>query len=116
MKKKQTLSKKKLYEMKPFDDPSKERERKNALNAKLNRDRKKALIGDAYKEILKLKTINRKLTRDMTNDRRKLCQARREIKLLKHRLQMTGVCEGGTNGGPNSLPSSRKSKANLVAN
>jgi len=104
MKKKQTLSKKKLYEMNPFDDPSKERERKNALNAKLNRERKKALIGDAYKEILKLKTINRKLTRDMTNDRRKLCQARREIKLLKHRLQMTGVCEGGANGGPNSLP------------
>merc|ERR1719470_192490 len=79
--------KQKLYEMGPFSDPNKERERKNALNAKRNRDRKKALIGDAHQQIMKLKSMNKKLLKDATADKKKLSAAQREIKLLKARLQ-----------------------------
>jgi len=79
--------KRKLYEMGPFSDPTKERERMNALNAKRNRDRKKSLIGDAEQQILKLKSLNKKLLKDATMDKKKLDAAQREIKLLKSRLQ-----------------------------
>jgi len=79
--------KKKLYEMGPFLDPVKERERMNALNAKQNRDRKKSLIGNAQQQILKLKSLNKKLLKDATVDKKKLQAAQREIKLLKSRLQ-----------------------------
>jgi len=64
------MKKKKLYEMESFADPAKERERRNALNAKRNRDRKKALIGNAYQKIIKLKSLNKKLLRITTNDKR----------------------------------------------
>lgn len=83
----------KLYEMGPFSDPNKEKERKNALNAKRNRDRKKALIGDAQQQIMKLKSMNRKLKKDATADRKKLSAAQREIKLLKTRLQSSADCD-----------------------
>jgi len=73
--------------MGPFSDPTKERERMNALNAKRNRDRKKSLIGDAEQQILKLKSLNKKLLKDATMDKKKLDAAQREIKLLKSRLQ-----------------------------
>jgi len=72
--------------MGPFSDPMKERERLNALNAKRNRDRKKTLIGNAQHEIFKLKTLNKKLLKDATMDKKKLSAAQREIKLLKSRL------------------------------
>jgi len=83
----------KLYEMGPFSDPNKEKERKNALNAKRNRDRKKALIGDAQKQIMKLKSMNKKLKKDATADKKKLSAAQREIKLLKTRLQSSANCD-----------------------
>jgi len=85
------MKKKKLYEMESFADPAKERERRNALNAKRNRDRKKALIGNAYQKIIKLKSLNKKLLRITTNDKKKLFEAQREIKLLKSRLQSSSM-------------------------
>jgi len=87
LKKSKQNQKRKLYEMGPFSDPIKERERLNALNAKRNRDRKKTLIGNAQHEIFKLKTLNKKLLKDATMDKKKLSAAQREIKLLKSRLQ-----------------------------
>jgi len=87
LKKSKQNQKRKLYEMGPFSDPIKERERLNALNAKRNRDRKKTLIGNAQHEIFKLKTLNKKLIKDATMDKKKLSAAQREIKLLKSRLQ-----------------------------
>jgi len=92
--KKSTQSRKtKLYEMAPFSDPNKERERMNALNAKRNRDRKKTLIGDAHHQIMKLKSLNKKLLKDATMDKKKLSAAQREIKLLKSRLQPSAHCD-----------------------
>jgi len=85
--------KQKLYEMGPFSDPNKEKERMNALNAKMNRDRKKALIGDAHQQIMKLKSLNKKLLKDATTDKKKLSAAQREIKLLKSRLQSPTNCD-----------------------
>jgi len=91
---KSTLSRKtKLYEMAPFSDPNKERERMNALNAKRNRDRKKTLIGNAQHQIMKLKSLNKKLLKDATTDKKKLSAAQREIKLLKSRLQPSTHCD-----------------------
>jgi hypothetical protein len=83
---KQTL-KKKLYEMGPFSDPSKERERKNALNAKKNRDQKKGLLSSAKQEILNLKSSNSRLVRTANMEKKKLLAAQREIKLLKLQLK-----------------------------
>lgn len=92
--KKSTQSRKtKLYEMAPFSDPNKERERMNALNAKRNRDRKKTLIGDAHHQIMTLKSLNKKLLKDATIDKKKLSAAQREIKLLKSRLQPSAHCD-----------------------
>merc|ERR1712058_113793 len=54
-------SKKKLYEMRPFADPSKEKERLNAINAKKNRDKKKILMTQSQNEINTLKELNKRL-------------------------------------------------------
>jgi len=79
-------SKKKLYEMRPFSDPTKERERLNAINAKKNREKKKILMTQSQNEIYTLKQLNKRLNKTVFIHKRKLLDATREIKLLKSKL------------------------------
>ena len=51
----------KLYEMRPFSDPEKERCRINAINAKINRDRKKNERNNISQEMSNLRQENKQL-------------------------------------------------------
>lgn len=78
---------KKLYEMKAFSDPLREKERQNAINAKKNRDKKKGLVGTVLQQIQQLKSVNDKLNKQSQEDKRKLLAAKKQIKLLKSKLE-----------------------------
>ena len=77
---------KKLYEMRPFADPIREKERQNAINAKKNRDKKNGLVYKAQDQIDRLKTVNKRLSKEALANRRKLSAAKTEIKRLKSAL------------------------------
>lgn len=89
--KKPTISqiKQRLYEVGPFSDPRKEKERKNAVNAKKNRDLQKNFLSTVQREINELKLVNSKLIKKADLERKKLLEAKREIKLLKIQLKTT---------------------------
>lgn len=91
---KKVHQRKKLYEMKAFADPVKERERQNAINAKKNRDRKNSLVSESQSEISQLRGVNRKLSKEAVMNKRRLLAARREIKVLQLRLGsgLLGTC------------------------
>ena len=78
----------KLYEMPQFPDLSKERCRQNAINSKINRDRKKMMLCEAESTISSLKTMNRRLVREAVSGRQRLLAARQEIQLLKKQLAL----------------------------
>jgi hypothetical protein len=80
--------KRKLYEMPQFLDENKERCRQNAINSKINRDRKKLLLSEAETTIVALKTMNRRLVREADSSRQRLLAARQEIQLLKKQLAL----------------------------
>lgn len=73
--------------MLPFSDPIKEKERQNAINAKKNRDLKKSLEHEALGQIGKLRALNKRLNKKAAADKRKLLSAKKEIKLLKLKLE-----------------------------
>jgi len=84
---KKVQRRKKLYQMKPFADPVKEKERQRAISAKLNREKKKGLESKKTCQINQLKLVNKKLSKEAIANRRKLAAAKREIKLLRLRLE-----------------------------
>jgi len=75
--------KKKLYEMEPLRDPVAEKNRQNALNAKKNRDKKKAELQEAEVEIDRLREENDDLRAESDNYRDQLEAARQELNMLK---------------------------------
>ena len=75
--------KRKLYEMEPLRDPVAEKNRQNALNAKKNRDKKKAELQEAAVEIDRLREENEDLRSESDNYRDQLEAARRELDMLK---------------------------------
>lgn len=77
--------------MKQFADPMREKERQNAINAKKNRDRKNSLVSKAQDQIDRLKAINKRLNKEATAEKRKLFAARKEIRLLKSKLQTSSI-------------------------
>jgi hypothetical protein len=80
--------KRKLYEMPQFLDEERERCRQNAINSKINRDRKKLLLSEAESTIVALKTMNRRLVREADSSRKRLLVARQEIERLKKQLTL----------------------------
>jgi len=84
---KKVQRRKKLYQMKPFADPVKEKERQRAISAKLNRERRKGLESKKTCQIDQLKLANKTLCKEAIANRRKLVAAKREIKLLRLRLE-----------------------------
>jgi len=75
--------KRKLYELEPLCDPVAEKNRQNALNAKKNRDKKKAELQEAAVEIDRLREENDDLRSESDNYRDQLEAARRELDMLK---------------------------------
>lgn len=84
---KKVQRRKKLYQMKPFADPVKEKERQRAISAKLNREKKKGLESSKTCQINQLKLVNKRLSKEAIANRRKLVAAKREIKLLRLRME-----------------------------
>merc|ERR1719510_131549 len=77
-KKKSSTRRTKLYEMSPFADPRKERDRLNALTAKMTREKKKQQFLSAQDQIVQLKTMNSKLMKQAKLERAKLAAAQKE--------------------------------------
>jgi len=81
-------NKTKLYEMPQFRDASRERCRLNAINSKINRDRKKKMLTEAEVAIATLRRMNRKLAQEAVRGRESLMAALQEIHLLKKQLAL----------------------------
>jgi len=83
-----TSQKRKLYEMAPLTDPAAEKCRQNALNAKINRDRKKKQLEEAETEINQLRSENQQLRNQSEQVKEELANARRELEELKEQMKM----------------------------
>eukprot|EP00088_Acartia_fossae_P047275 TRINITY_DN5126_c0_g1_i1.p1 TRINITY_DN5126_c0_g1~~TRINITY_DN5126_c0_g1_i1.p1 ORF type:complete len:334 (+),score=118.12 TRINITY_DN5126_c0_g1_i1:447-1448(+) len=82
----------KLYEVdQPLKDPEAEKCRLNAINAKKNRDRKKAQLSMAVAEISRLQTENAELRGEVEDVREELAEALHEIKQLKALMKLAGL-------------------------
>jgi len=86
---KRTLSiskKQRLYEMAPLQDPRREKNRRNAVNSKANRDLKKLQFLGIQEELSALRGQNKNLRKKADSGRRQLKMARQQIKKLKEKL------------------------------
>jgi len=90
------LSKKlKLYEVNcPLNNPEAEKCRLNAINAKKNRERKKAELQIAAEEIALLRSENAELREQAENVREELDHALSEIQELKSLMKLAGIPVG----------------------
>jgi len=73
----------KLYEHEPFSDPEMERCRQNAINAKINRDRKNKEKTQMNKEMAKLKRENQDLKKKNQRYRTRLTDFESRLQLLE---------------------------------
>jgi len=86
------LKKIKLYEVAaPLANPEAEKCRLNAINAKKNRERKKAQLEVAQKQIEELKSENRALRQEANSVREDLDCALQEIQQLKSLMKLAGL-------------------------
>jgi hypothetical protein len=83
----------KLYEQKPFENPELERCRQNALNAKLNRERKKREKEGMAKEMTKLRTENQRLKRQEAAMKSRAGDAERELQRLRTLLRSQNLSD-----------------------
>ena len=81
----------KLYEQKPFENPALEKCRMNALNAKLNREKKKREREEMVRDITKLKSENSRLRRSEAAAERRAGEAERELQRLRALLRRSEV-------------------------
>ena len=81
----------KLYEQKPFENPALEKCRMNALNAKLNREKKKKEREQMAKEVTKLRSENTRLRRAEAAAERRAGEAERELQRLRALLRQSDV-------------------------
>ena len=81
----------KLYEQKPFENPALEKCRMNALNAKLNREKKKREKEEMAKEVTKLRSENTRLRRAEAAAERRAGEAERELQRLRALLRQSDI-------------------------
>jgi len=82
----------KLYEVNcPLNNPEAEKCRLNAINAKKNRERKKAELQVAAEEIAQLRSENAQLREQAENVREDLDHALSEIQELKSLMKLAGI-------------------------
>lgn len=83
---------KKLYEVNcPLADPDAEKCRLNAINAKRNRDRKKAELERAHDEIRLLRRENQRLQEAVETSAEELAETRAELQQIKSMLKVAGL-------------------------
>lgn len=87
-------AKRKLYEMAPFSDPDMERCRLNAINAKINRDKKKKEKNALQSEMSKLQQENQELKKKNKKYRKQLTSFEARLSILEsiiraHQLEDT---------------------------
>lgn len=75
--------KQKLYEMAPFEDPDMERCRLNAINAKMNRDKKKKEKNVLQSEMSKLQAENQELKKKNRKYRKQLSSFEARLSILE---------------------------------
>lgn len=73
--------------MAPLQDPRREKNRRNAINSKVNRDLKKLQYIGIQEELSALRGQNRNLRKKADSGRRQLKAARHQIKKLKEKLE-----------------------------
>ncbi len=91
-----------LYDQKPFADPELERCRLNAICAKQNRDRKRQEKQNMEKEVVELRSENKKLKRQAESSAKRLKSAEEQLGRMREMLRTHGVeallemvkCEG----------------------
>jgi hypothetical protein len=82
----------KLYEVdRPLNNPEAEKCRLNAINAKKNRERKKAQLNKAETEISRLRSENAELREQAMTVREELDHALHEIQELKSLMKLAGL-------------------------
>jgi hypothetical protein len=81
---------KKLYEHTPFKNADLERCRRNAVNAKINRDRKKAQLDEMVAEMKKLREENERLRRQMEAQAQQNNQAQSELRQMADLIRTGG--------------------------
>merc|ERR1719273_465763 len=87
-----TSSKKvKLYEMDAFEDPEMEKCRQNAINAKMNRDKKKNEKTTLQKEMGKLRRENEELKKKNSRYRTKLTSVEARVQAMEAFIQSNGL-------------------------
>lgn len=84
---KNTSRKVKLYEMNAFADPEMEKCRQNAINAKMNRDKKKNEKSDMQKEMSKLRRENEELKKKNRHYRTKLTSFEARLQIMESIIQ-----------------------------
>jgi len=72
--------------MAPLQDPRREKNRRNAVNSKANRDLKKLQFLGIQEELSALRGQNKNLRKKADSGRRQLKMARQQIKKLKEKL------------------------------
>lgn len=81
----------KLYEMDAFDDPEMERCRQNAINAKINRDRKKQEKNSILSQVNKLKEENASLKSKADRMKRRAMDAETQLKRIQQMLRANNM-------------------------
>ena len=81
-----STGKTKRYQERPFADPAKERSRVNAINAKINRDRKKKELQSLNEKCDNLTSKNRDLSKNNRELEARLRKAEEEIAFLRQAL------------------------------
>jgi len=77
----------KMYEMDPFEDPEMEKCRQNAINAKMNRDKKKTEKNSMQKEMSKLRRENEDLKKKNRRYREKLTSFEARLQIMESIIQ-----------------------------
>lgn len=81
----------KMYECDPFEDPEMEKCRQNAINAKMNRDKKKKEKTTLQKEMGKLRRENEELKKKNSRYRTKLTSVEARVQAMEAFIQSNGL-------------------------
>lgn len=81
----------KLYTQRPFNNPEMERARLNALNAKINRERKKQEADNLKRELERLRKENAELKKSSSNLNSRASRAEQELSRIREVLEQADL-------------------------
>ena len=83
----------KLYTVRPFSNPEMEKARLNAINAKINRERKKQEADNMKREMDRLRRENNELKKSKSSWASRASQAEQELERLKTVLEQSNLVD-----------------------